>query len=100
VIAIACVNAIDVLPLEQSQERTVDEQKDQLMRSRDAVGKRIVKVRQRRFYSSAIAQMDNEVVEIELDDGTLLRPIAYEQEDFNPTIDFVVVKPRRKGKTA
>ena len=65
------------------------------MKTRGVIGKRIVAIRQTRFFNHNFAGMDVDVYEIELDDGTLLRPLVNETED-EYVVDMIVVKPRRK----
>jgi len=61
------------------------------MKTRGIIGKRIVAIRQRKFFSSHLGTMDNTILEIELNDGTLLRPLVGEQ-DGSYSVDFVVVR--------
>ncbi len=65
------------------------------MRARGVVGKRIVAIRQRRFYSDGCGDMVVAVDAIILEDGTELRPLVVPIEDDNVT-EIVVVKPERR----
>ena len=61
------------------------------MKSRDAVGRKIVKVRQRRVYDEDNG-MVTDVCYMELDNGVQLVPIVtgLEAADGNDSIDFMV----------
>ena len=67
------------------------------MNTRGVIGKRIVAVRQRRFYSETVGGMLNEVTEIVLENGTLLRPIAYETAT-DAIADIITVRPKQSPK--
>ena len=62
------------------------------MKTRGIIGKRIVAIRQRRFYNDYNASMEVSVYEIELEDGTLLRPMVHPTEN-DAVVDMIVVKP-------
>lgn len=65
------------------------------MKARDAVGKRIVKVNQQRFFNSNIGQMDCCVDSLELDDGTILILSAFDTEsDIAVSIKAIKKEPR------
>ena len=67
------------------------------MKSRDAVGRKIVKVRQRRVYDEDNG-MVTDVCYMELDNGVQLVPIVtgLEAADGNDSIDFLVRKPQKE----
>ena len=62
------------------------------MRSRDVVGKRIVKVRHSTLVDPEYYGPRKIVDWIELEDGTRLVAFAYETSD-QPTADIIAVKP-------
>lgn len=67
------------------------------MRSRDVIGKKIVNIRQRRIYSYGHVSMDVEAIILE--DGTEIRPCAYETES-DHCCDCVVVKKKSPSPSA
>lgn len=66
------------------------------MRARDAVGRRIVKVNQRRFWNVHTGRWCVDVTSLDLDNGTALLPMVVEQEG-QYAIEMVVWKPARKS---
>jgi hypothetical protein len=67
------------------------------MKSRDVIGKKIVGVRQHRFRDRSYGWI-TEVLAIELDNGTELRPIAtevYDASDF--PVEILVVKKNKNS---
>lgn len=67
------------------------------MRARDVVGKRIVAVRHNRFHNQNTGRSMTVVSEIELHDGSVLRPFAFEGID-TPEGDIVHAKSKRRSK--
>lgn len=65
------------------------------MRARGVVGKRIVAIRQRRFFSEFGGDWVVDVQAIILEDGTELRPLVVPVED-DYIVDVRVVKPERR----
>lgn len=69
------------------------------MKSRDVAGKRIVAVRHVRLKTSG-GPMDSSVEEIELEDGTLLRPWAFELDSGDGYgIKIAVIKPKKESQS-
>lgn len=68
------------------------------MKSRDVVGKRIVKVNQSMFFNQNTGKMENCVYSFELDDGTIIWPMTIEttrESNDEYAHDFGVKKPKR-----
>lgn len=61
------------------------------MKSRNVIGKRIIGVRQKRFYNKHVGCMCTEIYALVLEDGTEIRPIAYERE-YEMYVDAIVYK--------
>lgn len=66
------------------------------MKKKDVVGKTITDIRQYRSQTTG-GETVFDVVEIELDDGTLMRPNVCETEGFNYLVEMLVVKPKKGG---
>ena len=64
------------------------------MRARDAVGRTIVAIKQERFWNEHTQRFDVAIHHIELDNGTLLLPNAFETNDA-PTCELLVWKPKK-----
>lgn len=70
------------------------------MISRGIVGKRIVKIHQARYETRPDTAHPHPVINVtalELEDGTLLKPMTIETETGEYAHDFVVVKPGAKS---
>lgn len=75
-----------------------DTLKGNTMEIRHALGKRIIEVRQRRVYRTDISGFAGMQVEaIVLEDGTEIRPFAFET-GYDYGADAVVVKPRKADR--
>jgi len=62
------------------------------MRAREVVGRKIVAIRQERFYSEHLRHMTCNVVGLVLDSGTVLVPVVDEGAG-DYYVDFVISKP-------
>jgi hypothetical protein len=65
------------------------------MKSRDAVGKRIVAIEQCRYVNDHTCRMTNAVTAIVLENGTRLIPTV-DETDSDYTVDLLVVKKEKE----
>jgi len=65
------------------------------MKSRDAIGKRIVAIRHTRWWNVSARKMECSVDALVLEDGTELRTFAGERE-FDCYADLVAARPTKK----